>query len=89
VVECVLHSCASYVSYAQYGNGADEQDHIWPIPPAKQRSSHVVNLFAIGIRSIIYLIHVFYAEKACNWAFSGPMWYLRERPEKQASPLFV
>jgi hypothetical protein len=84
-VFCSLVLRMSHIPYTW--NGANEQDHIWPIPPAKQRSSHVVNLFAVGIRSIIYLIHVFYAEKACNWAFSGPMWYLRERPEKQVSHL--
>lgn len=47
-----------------------------------------MNLVAVGVRSIVYLIHVFYAEKACNWAFSGPLWYLRERPEKQVKHFF-
>jgi len=64
---------------------ANQQDHIWPIPPAKQRSSHVVNLCAVKVRGLIYLIHVFYAEKVCNWAFNGNLWYMRERPEKQVS----
>lgn len=45
-----------------------------------------MNLFATAMRSIIYLVHVFYAEKICNWAFNGPLWQARERPEKQASP---
>jgi hypothetical protein len=44
-----------------------------------------MNLMAVCVRSIIYLVHVFYAEKACNWAFNGHLWYIRERPEKQAS----
>ena len=81
----VFCSIVFRTSYQNEDGMANQQDHIWPIPPAKQRSSHVMNLFAVTVRSIIYLIHVFYAEKVCNWAFNGHLWYIRERPEKQVS----